>query len=233
MVDVLTSLYAGIAILAALRHRDQVSGEGQHIDLSLLDCGVASLSHFAMNYLVSGEVPPRRGNGGYGGVPSQAFRCSDRSIFVVAGNDKQFAALCRALGCRVAARGRSLRHHCRRGSPTATSLLRAARRGVQDRPAAVLARPARCRRCADRPGQRTARRVRRPADAAPPHAGRDRPPGGRRDQAARATRSGCRRRRSPTTRRRRCSASTRAKCSAACSALTTRSSMRSRRSRVI
>jgi crotonobetainyl-CoA:carnitine CoA-transferase CaiB-like acyl-CoA transferase len=99
MVDVLTSLYAGIAILAALRHRDQVSGRGQHIDLSLLDCGVASLSHFAMNWLVSGEVPQRRGNGGYGGVPSQAFRCRDGSIFVTAGNDRQFAALCEALGC--------------------------------------------------------------------------------------------------------------------------------------
>jgi crotonobetainyl-CoA:carnitine CoA-transferase CaiB-like acyl-CoA transferase len=96
MVDILTSLYASVAILAALRHRDQVSGEGQHIDLSLLDCGIASLSHFAMNYLVSGEVPQRRGNGGYGGVPSQAFKCSDRSIFIVAGNDKQFEALCRA-----------------------------------------------------------------------------------------------------------------------------------------
>jgi crotonobetainyl-CoA:carnitine CoA-transferase CaiB-like acyl-CoA transferase len=48
---------------------------------------------------VSGEVPPRRGNGGYGGVPSQAFRCRDqRSIFVVAGNNKQFAALCNAGG---------------------------------------------------------------------------------------------------------------------------------------
>jgi crotonobetainyl-CoA:carnitine CoA-transferase CaiB-like acyl-CoA transferase len=99
MVDVLTSLHAVIAILAALRHRDQASGRGQHIDLSLLDCGVASLSHFAMNWLVSGEVPQRRGNGGYGGVPSQAFGCRDGGIFVTAGNDRQFAALCRALDC--------------------------------------------------------------------------------------------------------------------------------------
>jgi len=98
MVDVLTGQTACIAILAALRHRDQVSGEGQHIDLALLDCAVASLSHFAMNWLVSGEVPPRRGNGGFGGVPSQAFPCSDGSIFIVAGNDRQFGALCRAIG---------------------------------------------------------------------------------------------------------------------------------------
>jgi crotonobetainyl-CoA:carnitine CoA-transferase CaiB-like acyl-CoA transferase len=97
MVDILTSLYAGIAILAALRHRD-AAGEGQHIDLSLLDCGLASLSHFAMNYLVSGVVPTRRGNGGFGGVPSQAFQTKDRGIFIVAGTNKQFSALCMAVG---------------------------------------------------------------------------------------------------------------------------------------
>ncbi|HEX4583768.1 MAG TPA: CoA transferase [Burkholderiaceae bacterium] len=97
MVDILTAQNAAFAILAALRHRDQVSGEGQVIDMALLDCSVAALSHFAMNYLVSGEVPRRRGNGGFGGVPSQAFACSDGMIFVVAGNDAQFTALCRAL----------------------------------------------------------------------------------------------------------------------------------------
>lgn len=95
MVDILTGLYASTAVLAALRHRD-ATGEGQFIDLSLLDCGLASLSHFAMNYLVSGEVPRRRGNGGYGGIPSQAFQCADKPIFLVAGNDKQFAAFCAA-----------------------------------------------------------------------------------------------------------------------------------------
>ncbi|KUN74284.1 CoA-transferase [Streptomyces canus] len=95
MIDILTGLYASTAVLAALRHRD-LTGEGQFIDLSLLDCGLASLSHFAMNYLVSGEVPQRRGNGGYGGIPSQAFPCKDKPIFLVAGNDKQFAAFCAA-----------------------------------------------------------------------------------------------------------------------------------------
>lgn len=96
MVDILTSLFAGIAVLAALRHRD-ATGEGQFIDLALFDCGLASLSHFAMNYLVSGQVPMRRGNGGFGGVPSQAFSCSDRPLFLVAGNDAQFRALCDAI----------------------------------------------------------------------------------------------------------------------------------------
>lgn len=98
IVDVVTSLYAVMGILAALRQRDQVTGVGQYIDVALLDCCVSTLSHYAMNYLISGEAPLRRGNGGYGGVPSQAFRCRDRSIFLVAANNRQFAALCRAIG---------------------------------------------------------------------------------------------------------------------------------------
>ena len=98
IIDILTSLYAANAIQAALYERDaRGTGEGQYIDLSLLDCGVASLSHFAMSYLVSGEIPERRGNGGFGGVPSQAFQCRDRQIFIVAGAEHQFAALCRAI----------------------------------------------------------------------------------------------------------------------------------------
>lgn len=84
MVDILAGLYASSAILAALRERDMISGIGQFIDLSLLDCGVAALSHYAQNYLVSGQPAPRRGNGGFGGIPSQAFRCADADIFVVA-----------------------------------------------------------------------------------------------------------------------------------------------------
>ncbi|MEU1370851.1 CoA transferase [Streptomyces sp. NPDC005803] len=95
MVDIISGLYASTAVLSALRHRD-MTGRGQYIDLALLDCGLASLSHFAMNYLISGEVPERRGNGGYGGIPSQSFMCRDRPLFLVAGNDRQFAAFCAA-----------------------------------------------------------------------------------------------------------------------------------------
>jgi crotonobetainyl-CoA:carnitine CoA-transferase CaiB-like acyl-CoA transferase len=98
MIDILTSFYAATAILGALYHRDVKNGPGQHIDLALLDCGLAALSHFAMNYLVSGEVPVRRGNGGFGGVPSQAFTCADGDIFLVAGNNAFFARLCTAIG---------------------------------------------------------------------------------------------------------------------------------------
>ncbi|MGB0210632.1 CaiB/BaiF CoA transferase family protein [Algiphilus sp.] len=97
MVDILTSLFGAIGILSAVHHRHR-TGEGQYIDLSLLDCGLASLSHFVMSYLVSGDVPQRRGNGGFGGIPSQAFQCADQPIFIVAGNDQQFRALCEAAG---------------------------------------------------------------------------------------------------------------------------------------
>ncbi len=98
MVDILAGLYASSAILAALRQRDMVSGQGEFIDLSLLDCGVAALSHYAQNYLVSGQSAPRRGNGGFGGIPSQAFRCADAEIFVVASTAGQWSALADALG---------------------------------------------------------------------------------------------------------------------------------------
>lgn len=98
MVDVLTGLYASSAIIAALRHRDTSSGTGQLIDLALLDCGVAALSHYAQNYLVSDVAAPRRGNGGFGGIPSQAFACADAEIFVVASTARQWAGLARALG---------------------------------------------------------------------------------------------------------------------------------------
>jgi crotonobetainyl-CoA:carnitine CoA-transferase CaiB-like acyl-CoA transferase len=99
MVDILTSLYASNAILAALHHRDAGGGEGQHIDMSLLDCGVAALSHYAQNFLISGVPQPRRGNGGFGGIPSQAFACAGgEEIFVVAPAAHQWAALVTVLG---------------------------------------------------------------------------------------------------------------------------------------
>lgn len=96
--DVLCSLYAGIAVISALYRRDARGGAGEYIDLALMDTTVAALTHYASSYLVSGQVPPRRGNAGNGGVPSEAFSCSDGKIFVTAGNDAQYARLCRALG---------------------------------------------------------------------------------------------------------------------------------------
>ncbi|HNP56758.1 MAG TPA: CaiB/BaiF CoA-transferase family protein [Gordonia sp. (in: high G+C Gram-positive bacteria)] len=99
MVDILTSLYAGNAILSALWHRDTTeNGEGQHIDMSLLDCGLASLSHYAQNYLISGAAAPRRGNGGFGGIPSQTFTGSDgEEFFLVASTPAQWRGVADAL----------------------------------------------------------------------------------------------------------------------------------------
>ncbi|MET0821324.1 MAG: CaiB/BaiF CoA-transferase family protein [Aeromicrobium sp.] len=98
LIDILTGLHTSTAVLAALRHRDH-GGGGQHLDISLVDCGIASMSHVVENYLVSGEVPQRRGNGGFGGIPSQAFTCSDgRQLFIVATTNPQFSRACAALG---------------------------------------------------------------------------------------------------------------------------------------
>ncbi len=96
--DVLCSHHVGTAILAALYRRDARGGGGETIDLALLDTTVATLTHYASSYLVSGQVPPRRGNAGNGGVPSEAFPCRDGRIFVTAGNDGQYRKLCGALG---------------------------------------------------------------------------------------------------------------------------------------
>ena len=96
--DITAGFYASSAILAALRHRDVVSGEGQHIDLSLLDSQVAAISHVAMMYLVSGNQPPRLGNVSPITCPWQSFDCLNGQIVVAVGNDPQFLAFCQVLG---------------------------------------------------------------------------------------------------------------------------------------
>jgi crotonobetainyl-CoA:carnitine CoA-transferase CaiB-like acyl-CoA transferase len=97
IVDILCGLFASNAMLAALHERAR-SGRGQHVDVALLDSVVAAMSHYAQIYLVSGEVPPRRGTEGNGGFPSQMLPCADGNIMLTAGNDRQFALLCAALG---------------------------------------------------------------------------------------------------------------------------------------
>ncbi|WP_028603608.1 CaiB/BaiF CoA transferase family protein [Ottowia thiooxydans] len=96
--DITAGFYAVSAILAALRHRDMVSGEGQYIDLALLDAQVAAISHVGMMYLVSGQQPPRLGNVSPITCPWQSFDCADGQIVIAVGNDTQFASLCRELG---------------------------------------------------------------------------------------------------------------------------------------
>ena len=98
IVDILTSLYAAIAIIGALLHRDRSpEGRGQYIDIALLDSMVAALSHRGVQYLISGNASPRRGNVGGGGSPSQAFRCADGQIVLTVGNDAQWLRFCAAV----------------------------------------------------------------------------------------------------------------------------------------
>jgi crotonobetainyl-CoA:carnitine CoA-transferase CaiB-like acyl-CoA transferase len=98
IVDVLTGQNVATAVLGALYHRDAQGGSGQHIDIALLDSVIASLSHYAQIYLVSGEAPIRRGTQGNGGMPASMFPTSDGPIMLTAGNDRQYARLCEAVG---------------------------------------------------------------------------------------------------------------------------------------
>ena len=97
LTDILTGLYATIAIQAALAHREK-SGRGQHIDLALLDVQVACLANQAMNYLVSGRAPRRMGNGHPNIVPYQDFPTADGDMILAIGNDGQFARFCDIAG---------------------------------------------------------------------------------------------------------------------------------------
>ena len=97
MADVTTGLYAAISILAALRHAER-SGEGQHIDISLLDTQIACLANQAMNWLVGGVDPGRLGNRHPTVVPYKTFDVADGTIIIAIGNDGQFRAFCRLMG---------------------------------------------------------------------------------------------------------------------------------------
>lgn len=97
LVDGATGYQAAIGILAALIHRG-TSGEGQHIDVSLLETAIAIQTHLIQPYLSSGVQVPRVGNVGNGGHPSRLFVVKDGYYFVNAGTDEQFVRLSRALG---------------------------------------------------------------------------------------------------------------------------------------
>jgi formyl-CoA transferase len=95
LTDLMTGMYATIAILAALTHRDR-TGEGQHIDMALLDVQVAMLANAGSNYLNSGKVPA--GNAHPNIVPYQTFQCADGYIIVATGNDGQYQKFVEAGG---------------------------------------------------------------------------------------------------------------------------------------
>lgn len=93
LVDIMTSQYVAIAILAALRQRDQ-TGKEQYIDLSLFEVQLSALANVGSSYLNTGTVSTRVGNDHSYIVPYQVFKCSDRPLMVCCGNDKLFAKFC-------------------------------------------------------------------------------------------------------------------------------------------
>jgi crotonobetainyl-CoA:carnitine CoA-transferase CaiB-like acyl-CoA transferase len=97
LTDIFTGMYATVAALAALAHRDR-TGQGQHIDLALLDVQVAVLANQATNYLVGGMVPKRLGNAHPNIVPYQAFATADGHIILAVGNDGQFRKFAQVAG---------------------------------------------------------------------------------------------------------------------------------------
>ncbi len=97
VADLFTGMYATTAVTAALLHRER-TGEGQHIDMALLDCQVAALANQASNYHVSGEPPGLMGNAHPNVVPYQVVPTSDGHIIMAVGNDRQFAAFCTLIG---------------------------------------------------------------------------------------------------------------------------------------
>jgi crotonobetainyl-CoA:carnitine CoA-transferase CaiB-like acyl-CoA transferase len=98
LTDIMTGLYATIAIEAALFHREK-TGVGQYIDVSLLDVQVATLANQAMNYLTTGVSPTRLGNAHPNIVPYQAFATQDSHIIIAVGNDHQFEKFCVIANC--------------------------------------------------------------------------------------------------------------------------------------
>lgn len=97
LTDILTGLYAANAILAALAWRER-SGRGQYIDMALLDVQVACLANQALNYLTTGQDPPRLGNAHPNIVPYQDFPTADGWMILAIGNDGQFARFCAEAG---------------------------------------------------------------------------------------------------------------------------------------
>ena len=98
VTDVLTGMYASVAILAAITHRER-TGKGQYIDAALLDTMVAFNASQIVSYLASGQIPQRWGNAHPQVVPYEVFPTADGHIILAVGNDSQFASFCQAAGC--------------------------------------------------------------------------------------------------------------------------------------
>jgi formyl-CoA transferase len=98
IADIITGMYASIAICAALAHRER-TGQGQHLDLALLDSQIALLAYQNTNYFATGVPPKRIGNLHPNIVPYQPFRCADGDIILACGNDNLYRKFCEAAGC--------------------------------------------------------------------------------------------------------------------------------------
>ena len=99
IADIMTGMYATIAICAALAHRER-SGAGQHLDLALLDTQVGILANQGMNYLATGVAPGRIGNAHPNIVPYQPFKTRDGDVILACGNDNLFGRFCEVAGCQ-------------------------------------------------------------------------------------------------------------------------------------
>ena len=97
VADLFTGMYATSAILAALLERER-SGQGQHIDMALLDTQVAMLANLSSSYFVSGQAPGRMGNAHMNIVPYHVFHAADEFLIIAVGNDGQFARFCEIIG---------------------------------------------------------------------------------------------------------------------------------------
>ncbi len=95
ITDLMTGMFATVAIQAALAHRDR-TGKGQWIDTCLFDSAVAMMAVMNLNYLVTGTPPGRAGNAHQNIVPYEAFACADGHVILAVGNDAQFAKFCEA-----------------------------------------------------------------------------------------------------------------------------------------
>ena len=103
IADIMTGMYATIAICAAIAHREK-SGTGQHLDLALLDTQVGILANQGLNFLATGKAPGRIGNAHPNIVPYQPFRTKDGDVILACGNDNLFNKFCEVAGCQALAR---------------------------------------------------------------------------------------------------------------------------------
>jgi len=97
VTDIITGMYATVAILAALQERNK-SGLGQHLDIALLDSHISMLANQNLNFMTSGEAPTRAGNAHQNVVPYQVFKASDGYLILAVGNDSQFRSFAKAIG---------------------------------------------------------------------------------------------------------------------------------------